>query len=66
MASIAETLGQPEIYLSSPEKVPVLQSRMAEIEALLPEKYASADNSGLTVTVEDGNEITDLKFDLQD
>ncbi len=35
-------------------------------ENLLPEKYASAENSGLTVTVEDGNEITDLKFDLQD
>ncbi|QDT29403.1 hypothetical protein Enr10x_47560 [Gimesia panareensis] len=35
-------------------------------ENLLPEKYASADNSGLTVTVEDGKEIADLKFDLQE
>lgn len=35
-------------------------------ENLLPEKYGSAENSGLTVTVEDGKEITDLKFDLQD
>lgn len=35
-------------------------------ENLLPEKYASADSSGLTVTVEDGKEITDLKFDLQE
>ncbi|QDU09775.1 carboxypeptidase-like regulatory domain-containing protein [Gimesia aquarii] len=33
---------------------------------LLPEKYASVDTSGLTVSVKDGEDKKDLKFELTD
>lgn len=33
---------------------------------LLPEKYASADTSGLTVSITEGKDTTDLKFELAD
>ncbi|WP_417392005.1 carboxypeptidase regulatory-like domain-containing protein [Gimesia sp.] len=35
-------------------------------ENLLPEKYSKADTSGLTVTVSEGKEISDLKFELSE
>lgn len=35
-------------------------------ENLLPEKYANAETSGLTVSVPEGEEVTDLKFELND
>lgn len=35
-------------------------------ENLLPEKYSNAETSGLTVTVSDGEEISDLKFELSE
>ena len=33
---------------------------------LLPEKYAKVETSGLTVSVPEGEEVTDLKFELND
>lgn len=38
----------------------------AEPKSLIPKKYGDPVKSGLTVTVEDGKEITDLKFELKD
>ncbi|HAH49497.1 hypothetical protein [Gimesia sp.] len=35
-------------------------------ENLLPEKYSNAETSGLTVTVSEGKEISDLKFELSE
>lgn len=33
---------------------------------LLPEKYSKAETSGLTVSVPEGQDVTDLKFELTD